>query len=824
MTAIPLRALPDEALAFDVTAEVAARRTGEPSDAPAILRLSLHTELARVETQWRQFERVADCTPFQTYDWLQTWHRHIGLRDRVQPLIAVASFADGALACILPLAIECKRAIRRLCWLGQDLNDYNAPLLARDFSQRVTQDRFLALWDELRARMQSDAELRHDWIELEKMPQLIGGQLNPFFSLMLATNPSGAHFTRLGSEWKKFYAAKRSSATRRRDRTKRKRLAELGEINFVSCVETADARRTLQMLMAQKSRVFAYKGIPDMFARPGWREFFLDIATNPTTRHLIHISRVQIGATCAATNLGIVFGDSYYHMLASYDDGPSAHYGPGALHLRELLAYAIALGLRRFDFTIGDESYKLEWSDTHVKLGDYAAATTWRGRPACALSTLRRPIKRSIKQTPWVWRTVSQYRAYVGPLLQRSSQLAERQSTSQTAPARGRRRALACVMGDMDLVRPIARAGVDCAVVNRPGSPSLYSRYTQARLPWQNFSADDAALVEELVRFGKAQPEPPVLFYEEDAQLLMVSRFRERLVQAFRFVIGDALLIDDLLDKARFQILAERQSLPVPPSRRFHAAALAADQLELRFPVIVKPLTRLQGWNEHFGLRKALAAESAEALRALWPELVALDIDLLAQELVPGAEAQVESYHCYVDSAGSIAGEFTGRKIRTYPVAFGHTTALEITDAADVQRHGRTIAERLGLTGVAKFDFKRAPDGGLHLLEINPRFNLWHHAGAVAGVNIPALVYADLTGGKRPRTERARAGVRWCRLWKDLPAARTMGVPLREWISWVRNCEAKSSLSWDDPMPLARAALHRLVSGPRAPASTGRGL
>ena len=194
--------------------------------------LSLHGGLEAIEAQWRRFERLADCTPFQTFDWLQTWHRHIGRREQVQPVIAVASFVDGETAFLLPLAVECKRAARRLCWLGQDVNDYNAPLIARDFSQRVSPDRFLAAWSELRARMQRDPMLRHDWIELEKMPQTIGGQINPFFNLRLATNPSGAHFTRLGSDWKKFYAAKRSSATRRRDRAKRKHLAEFGEISF----------------------------------------------------------------------------------------------------------------------------------------------------------------------------------------------------------------------------------------------------------------------------------------------------------------------------------------------------------------------------------------------------------------------------------------------------------------------------------------------------------------------------------------------------------------------------------------------------------------
>jgi D-aspartate ligase len=210
-------------------------------------------------------------------------------------------------------------------------------------------------------------------------------------------------------------------------------------------------------------------------------------------------------------------------------------------------------------------------------------------------------------------------------------------------------------------------------------------------------------------------------------------------------------------------------------------------------------------------LRKALGVENAEELRRLWPRLRALGVGLLAQELVPGAEARIESYHCYVDQRGTIAGEFSGRKIRTQPLAYGHTTALEITDAADVARQGRAIVERLALTGVAKLDFKRDPQGNLHLLEINPRFNLWHHPGAVAGVNIPALVYADLTGNPRPPTARAKAGVRWCRVWKDLPAARAAGVPLAPWLHWVLSCEAKSALSWSDPMPVVGATLHRLI-------------
>ena len=381
------------------------------------LTLSIHTSFAAVESEWRRFEQIAEGTPFQTFEWLAAWYRHIGTREGAVPAIAIGRFADGKTAFIVPLAVEAKRSLRRLCWLGQDLCDYNAPLLARDFSQRVTPGRFLAIWRELRKRLQCDPQLHHDWIDFEKMPQTVGVQINPFTYLRVTPNANSAHITQLSGDWETFYRAKRSSATRRRDRVKRKRMSEYGEIRFVTAVAADDAGNTLETLMDQKSRSFARKGIADMFTRPGWREFFLDFASNPATRHLAHVSRIEIGTTVTAANFAILFGDCYYHILSSYYDGELTRYGPGALHLRDLLAHAIKLGLRRFDFTIGDERYKLEWSDLRLKLCDHSAAATWRGWPTSFLSMARRRLKRFIKQTPAVWWLVCQVRSACGALL-----------------------------------------------------------------------------------------------------------------------------------------------------------------------------------------------------------------------------------------------------------------------------------------------------------------------------------------------------------------------------------------------------------------------
>lgn len=372
----------------------------------------------------------------------------------------------------------------------------------------------------------------------------------------------------------------------------------------------------------------------------------------------------------------------------------------------------------------------------------------------------------------------------------------------------------ACVLGDMDLVRPLGLAGIRCAVVGPAGAATAHSRFTDRWIPWEG--GHDGALVDRLLRFGAAQPGKPVLYVEEDAQLLLVSRHRDRLAAVFRFALADADLVESLVDKGRFQQLAERLDLPVPRTKRLRPLpGSEAPDLDLHYPLIIKPLTRRPPWDEIEGLGKAIRLDSPEELRALWPRLIPVGIDLLAQELIPGPETRIESHHVYIDADGAVAGEFTGRKIRTYPLEYGHSTALTITDidgeGADVAALGREIAGRISLRGVAKFDFKRDPGGRLHLLEINPRFNLWHHLGAVAGVNLPAIVHADLTGRPRPAAARARPGACWCHISKDRLAARESGVSLARWLAWVARAEAKA-IALDDPMPFLRPKLDRLLS------------
>src|SRR5215210_2494486 len=140
---------------------------------PSRIRLKVYDSLDEAEAIWRYVERSADCTIFQSYDWVRVWHRHIGTQNKLRPAIVVVHEGDSVLM-LLPLALRRTGLIRRLTWLGGEFCDYWAPLLAPDFSQRVAPDRFADIWLQVTAHLQQQRKFRHDLVELERMPEYIG--------------------------------------------------------------------------------------------------------------------------------------------------------------------------------------------------------------------------------------------------------------------------------------------------------------------------------------------------------------------------------------------------------------------------------------------------------------------------------------------------------------------------------------------------------------------------------------------------------------------------------------------------------------------------
>ncbi len=133
------------------------------------LMLSVHSELAAIECAWRAFEASAASTAFQSFDWLARWQRHIGNRRGTRPAVVLGRDVGGDLLFILPLALERRHLVRRLCWLGRDLCDYHAPILDRHFHEYLGAEDFAPVWHDILALLRTSPRFRFDVIDLQQM-------------------------------------------------------------------------------------------------------------------------------------------------------------------------------------------------------------------------------------------------------------------------------------------------------------------------------------------------------------------------------------------------------------------------------------------------------------------------------------------------------------------------------------------------------------------------------------------------------------------------------------------------------------------------------
>lgn len=356
-------------------------------------------------------------------------------------------------------------------------------------------------------------------------------------------------------------------------------------------------------------------------------------------------------------------------------------------------------------------------------------------------------------------------------------------------------------------------------------SSTTRSRYCQAVVQVPSFVDDPDAAIAALSSWARAQPSRPVIFCQGDHDLLAVSRHREELARHAHVPMPPAELVESLVDKLRFAELAARLDLPVPKTTILRRDGTGVEGWS-HFPCVLKPAMRTHWFDSELlatfagSSPKALRVESREELDRILPAIAKCATDFVVQAAIEGGEENILSYHAYVRPNGAIVAEFTGKKLRTTPRRYGISTYVEIRRDGPVIAAGRLVLEKLGFHGVLKMDFKQDPnDGRLHLLEINPRFSLWHHPATLAGFCVPELVYRDCVEPGSARCDaRGEIGVRWISSRQDFRAAREYRAAgelgIARWLAQVARAHVDEDLSFRDPVPtfieLANVARRKL--------------
>lgn len=363
----------------------------------------------------------------------------------------------------------------------------------------------------------------------------------------------------------------------------------------------------------------------------------------------------------------------------------------------------------------------------------------------------------------------------------------------------------------LGIARSLGRVGVPVCVVDDEYSIARFSRHVKHSVRVTDLRCEEETVRTLLDVGGRLGLKGWVLFPTREETVAALSRHREVLGEFFRVPTPRWNVVRWAWDKRNTYRLATELDVPTP--RTWYPQDVHdLRAIDGRLPLVIKPAVK-----EHFLYAtkdKAWRVDSWDELERLFGEATKIvePSEVMVQEFIPG-DGRDQFAYCAFFKSGRAIGQMIARRGRQHPPDFGRaSTFVETADAPELETLSLRFLRAIDYYGLVELEYKRdAAEGRFKLLDVNARTWGYHSLGPRAGVDFPAMLFADQLG--RPvETRRAQAGVRWVRLTTDVPTAFLMLLQGRlDWRSYwrsVRGFDVEGTFTRDDPIPgLAELAL-----------------
>jgi D-aspartate ligase len=350
-------------------------------------------------------------------------------------------------------------------------------------------------------------------------------------------------------------------------------------------------------------------------------------------------------------------------------------------------------------------------------------------------------------------------------------------------------------------IRSLGKAGVPIFVLDddkrRPGMHSRYARPVVIR------AMSGPALIDGLLTLRAQLKHRPMLFMTSDAQVRTLSQYRSRLAEAFHLRLPNHSRVCELLHKWSFHRVAESHGFPVPRTIAIRDETDIAGLAAIRFPAIVKPGTKeLISRNR---VPRACRVASRDEAEALCRQILPAAPDLIVQEWIEGAEADI--YFClqYRGEGNVTVCSFTGRKLRSWPRQTGSTASC--VAAPEVQSIIKPLTkaffDAIRFVGMCSMEFKhdRLINKFLMIEPTVGRTDWQEEVASLHGTNIPLAAYCHELELPLPAAEEAHDPVIWLdppSYWRSMLVSRSFRDQRPAGLRVKSACWRR-----DDPIPLA---------------------
>ena len=370
-----------------------------------IARIEIFNDMAAAEASWRALEDSDSlATPYQSFDFLKHWQRHVGSNADIRPFIVVGFSGTGEPLFLWPLGARPIGGLVGLEFLGGKHANFNMALWRRDVAATIGAE---GVWTALK-QLSGHADV----LRLTNQPLTWGGATNPFALLPHQRAANFGFSGALVSDFEALLRSRTNADTRKKMRKKERALSGFGTVRFERALKPDDVRRVLDAFFKQKRARMRSLGMSDAFGQPGVRRF-IEAAANevlPVGKPLIELYALSVDDIIVATMGGIVGGGRFCAMFNSIIQGRFAAESPGEQLILNLVRSCCERGLLTFDLGIGEARYKNLLCGDAEPLFDSYIALSPAGRLLSHGFKAGAIVKRAIKTQPALWSLVGRAR------------------------------------------------------------------------------------------------------------------------------------------------------------------------------------------------------------------------------------------------------------------------------------------------------------------------------------------------------------------------------------------------------------------------------
>ena len=322
---------------------------------------------------WIDFQKKAFHSVFQSYDWLYYWQKLVGnILLNSKPKIVVVE-KNGEVILMLPFCIQKRFGIKILYFLGGINTDYKDPIVKKGYE--FNKEDFFDLWNNIKKRI-GDI----DFIHLEPFNNKIFTTTNPFTKYFKCKSiESNFKINLKNLNWREFYENKVSSKSRETDRRKLKKIKNFGDCKFNICNSENERKELLETMIEQKEKRFKNTRVFNFFKHEEYKNLYKNLINFNDQLFQTHYSSITVDKEIIACHIGFIFKNDFYYLMASHKS-EWQKYSPGKIILHNLIKWCINNKIKNFDFTVGNEDFKEQWSNEKSNLYSYTESITNKGK------------------------------------------------------------------------------------------------------------------------------------------------------------------------------------------------------------------------------------------------------------------------------------------------------------------------------------------------------------------------------------------------------------------------------------------------------------